>query len=520
MSVTKIGCILFSSFLIFATAPFAPAQQNSTSTQDTNKKQTTTKKGTASKDQSTTATQSTTTGQSKSDQSTTTTDKTKSQKSKSTAKKGTVSKEKKTSSVSRDKVRETQTALKKEGFDPGPIDGILGPMTMTALRNYQSHNHLEVTGTITDETHNALMSGATASTAPRSGQTDLSQTQPLNQPYRSDEFNNQDQTAQGVVTDLESVKKIQQDLDDLGYTPGEINGMMSSNTRDAIRQFQWWNDLPVTGNLDEQTKSAIETQERGGTESAQLGQTTTLQNPGRAKPGMTTEPRQTYNEPAGKSDKHEHHGKSDKDAEERLSKSAAVLQDLTSASDQKIPDQLLEHAEAIAVIPNMIKGAFGIGGRYGKGVVAERNDKGHWSTPAFSEIGGGSFGAQLGFSSTDLVLVFTDRKALDLLEKGKDLKLGVDAGVTAGPIGRTAEAGVNANLSSAIYAYSRSKGLFAGVALDGAVLNMDKSMNEKVYGNTVDARQILSGTTAMNSTVRPFMDALNSAVPAKRISQK
>jgi lipid-binding SYLF domain-containing protein len=153
-------------------------------------------------------------------------------------------------------------------------------------------------------------------------------------------------------------------------------------------------------------------------------------------------------------------------------------------------------------------------------VVAQRDRSGRWSAPAFIEIGGGSYGAQLGVSSTDLVLVFTDRNAMDLLEKGRDLKLGVDAGVVAGPVGRSAEAGVNANLSSAIYAYSRSKGLFAGVALDGAVLNMDKSMNEKVYGSSVDAKQILNGTVAANATVQPFVDALNSAVPAKRISQK
>jgi lipid-binding SYLF domain-containing protein len=168
----------------------------------------------------------------------------------------------------------------------------------------------------------------------------------------------------------------------------------------------------------------------------------------------------------------------------------------------------------------MIKGAFGIGGRYGKGVVAQRLDNGRWSAPAFIEIGGGSFGAQLGVSSTDLVLVFTDRKALSLLEGGKDLKLGVDAGAVAGPVGRTAEAGVNLKLDSAIYAYSRSKGLFAGVALDGAVLDIDDSRNAKVYGATVTAKDILNGTIAANETVRPFMTALDKLAPKKRISQK
>src|SRR5215470_11974069 len=99
----------------------------------------------------------------------------------------------------------------------------------------------------------------------------------------------------------------------------------------------------------------------------------------------------------------------------------------------------------------MIKGAFGIGGRYGKGLVSERAENGRWSAPAYIEIGGGSFGAQIGVSSTDLVLVFTDRKAMSMLEGGKDMKLGVDAAAVAGPIGRSAEAGVNLKLESAIY---------------------------------------------------------------------
>src|SRR6516162_5167115 len=100
------------------------------------------------------------------------------------------------------------------------------------------------------------------------------------------------------------------------------------------------------------------------------------------------------------------------------------------------------------------------------------------------------------------------------------MKLGVDAGIAAGPIGRTGEAGVNLNLESAIYSYSRSKGVFAGVALDGAVLDIDNSMNSKVYGPSVDAKQIVSGQVAVNSTVRPFVDTLNKVVPPKRLTQK
>jgi lipid-binding SYLF domain-containing protein len=342
------------------------------------------------------------------------------------------------------------------------------------------------------------------------------------------------------------------------YNPGEANGMMSSQTRQAIREFQWLNNLPVTGNVDEQTKIAINTQWGGGFESAQLGKTTysstNSSSVEREKPAaVTPEPEPTTPE-AGistaeqtqrsdtsaqskdktydtahdtkvdrdpKSDsKKQASGKVDKEYADRVSKAAAVLQDLTASADKKIPNELLERAEAIAVIPHMMKGAFGIGGRYGKGVVSQRLENGRWSAPAFLEVGGGSFGAQLGVSATDLVLVFTDRKALSMLEGGKDLKLGVDAGVAAGPIGRSAEAGVNLNLESAIYAYSRSKGLFAGVALDGAVLDYDNSANEKVYGSSADAKDILGGRVSANATTRPFLDTLDKVMPKKRISQK
>jgi lipid-binding SYLF domain-containing protein len=317
--------------------------------------------------------------------------------------------------------------------------------------------------------------------------------------------------------------------------------MMSSKTQEAIRQFQWFNNLPVTGIVDEQTKLTLDTPAQPGTENARLGQTPLSSE--REKPNtevqqnrtdnqthnqnQATTTDNTYNQEKTDQDKtahSKHHdqatGKHDKSATDRIEKAAAVLQDLTASKDNRIPDEILQRAEAVVVIPHMVKGALGIGGRYGKGVVSARAENGRWSPPAFMDVGGGSYGLQLGVSATDLVLVFTDRKALDMLEKGKDLKLGVDAGIVAGPIGRSAEAGTNAKLESAIYAYSRSKGLFAGVALDGAVLSMDNDMNRKVYSDSVDAKQILNGSVAMNPTVRPFMDTLEKVIPRKRISQK
>ncbi len=571
MSVNKLGIILFSSFLIFATAPFAPAQSTQHQSQDQTKKQT--KKATQKKEAGKTTDKNTSTADKNApaaEGKAGTTEKTE------TGKTGT-KKAKKTSSFSQQKVREVQMSLKDQGFDPGPIDGIMGPMTMTAIRNYQSHNHLEVTGTLTAETENALLQGATAGTtrssglAPRSS-LDQNQQPAYGQNQQQTYGNDQTQqplgqsqsstnaapgaTSEPAASSVEDVRQIQQELADLQYNPGEINGMMTADTQRAIREFQWLNNLPVTGIVDQQTMIALDTQWKGGTENAQLGQTpltterekttgevqqnrtdtydqnrtdTTQNRTDTYNKDQNTTTSGTYNQDKSDRDRYskdkdtkhsDHASKMDKDAADRVSKAAAVLQDLTASADKRVPNELLERAEAIAVIPHMIKGAFGIGGRYGKGVVSQRLENGRWSPPAFIEIGGGSFGAQIGATSTDLVLVFTDRKALDMLENGKDMKLGVDAGVVAGPIGREAEAGTNAKLQTAIYAYSRAKGLFAGVALDGAVLNMDKDMNQKVYGSGVDAKQVLDSKVAMNATVRPFMDALERVVPKKRISQK
>jgi len=197
------------------------------------------------------------------------------------------------------------------------------------------------------------------------------------------------------------------------------------------------------------------------------------------------------------------------DEAERAANAASVLAEIMDAPDQSIPESLLKKAYGIAVIPHVVKGAFGIGGRYGKGVVAQRNADGGWGTPLFVEIGGGSFGLQLGVEATDVIMVFTNREGVQPLLKGK-LKLGADASATAGPVGRKAEVGTDILLKSAIYSYSRSKGLFAGIALDGAVLQLDNDANEKVYGKEVVRKDasVAKVSAAAMPTVQPFLRVL------------
>jgi lipid-binding SYLF domain-containing protein len=193
----------------------------------------------------------------------------------------------------------------------------------------------------------------------------------------------------------------------------------------------------------------------------------------------------------------------------RADHAASVLTEIMEAPDQGIPEALLKKAYGVAVIPHVVKGALGIGGRYGKGLVAQRNANGGWGTPLFIEIGGGSFGLQLGVEATDVVMVFTNRDGIQPLLKGK-LKIGADASATAGPIGRNAEAGTDILLKSAIYSYSRSKGLFAGIALDGAVLQLDDDANKSVYGKesvAADASVRKVSASAMVA-VQPFLRAL------------
>jgi lipid-binding SYLF domain-containing protein len=204
---------------------------------------------------------------------------------------------------------------------------------------------------------------------------------------------------------------------------------------------------------------------------------------------------------------------------ETVQNATTVMSEIMGVTEGGIPNELLSRAEAIAVFPHMVKGAFIVGGEYGKGLVSHRMDNGRWSTPAFLKIGGGSFGLQIGGSATDLVLVFTSKDGFKGLLNGK-VKLGADAAVAAGPVGRDAKVGTDVLLKSPVLAYSRSKGLFAGIALDGAVVSINDSANARVYGKEITAEDILyNGKARMNDVVAPFIRELEKDVAtSKRVT--
>ena len=178
-----------------------------------------------------------------------------------------------------------------------------------------------------------------------------------------------------------------------------------------------------------------------------------------------------------------------KDAARHAGEAAETFTEIMNVKDKAIPKEMLDAAEAIAVFPGVIKAAFVIGGRGGQGVISRRV-KGGWSAPAFFNIGGGSFGPQIGAQKTDYVLLIMNESGLNGLLKDK-FELGGEASIAAGPVGREASAATNPRLDAGILSYSRSKGAFIGAALKGAVITPDNDLNEAVYGKKAD--ELLKG---------------------------
>ena len=181
--------------------------------------------------------------------------------------------------------------------------------------------------------------------------------------------------------------------------------------------------------------------------------------------------------------------KQQKEAAKKAQSASEVFEQVMGAPDRSIPRELLDRAEAVAVFPGMLKAGFVVGGRGGSGVISRRVTGG-WSAPAFFKMGGASVGLQIGAARTDLVLLFMNDDALRGLLEDK-LEVGGEASAAAGPVGRTASASTNLTLDAGILSYSRSKGLFAGLELKGAVINPDNNLNEALYG--LKARDILTG---------------------------
>lgn len=182
-----------------------------------------------------------------------------------------------------------------------------------------------------------------------------------------------------------------------------------------------------------------------------------------------------------------------RDGVEKLQDASKVVRDIMGAKDRAIPDDLLEDAECVAIFPNVIKGAFIVGGSGGSGCAVARDPKtGRFGQPLFLKIGGGSVGFQIGASSTDFLLMGVNREAQQSLAKG-EWTLGADAAVAAGPVGRSAKAGTDWKLDAQFLSYSRSKGAFAGVALDGSKISVDRDRNRAFYGVEATPEQILRG---------------------------
>jgi lipid-binding SYLF domain-containing protein len=191
----------------------------------------------------------------------------------------------------------------------------------------------------------------------------------------------------------------------------------------------------------------------------------------------------------------------------RIIAAAEVIEELTKIPEG-IPPDMIRSAKGIAIIPNVIKGGFILGGRFGRGVLLVRKNNGLFSAPLFVTMGGGSLGFQAGVQGMDLVLVFRTQKSLDNLLQGK-LTLGADANVAAGPVGRHGEAATDLSLKAEVYSYSKTRGLFAGISLEGSWIAIDDNANANFYGHNRSKNDILSGK---DIAYTPAMTRLHTAL--------
>ncbi len=206
----------------------------------------------------------------------------------------------------------------------------------------------------------------------------------------------------------------------------------------------------------------------------------------------------------------------------RIHEAKQVLSEIMASPDESIPEELLAKCQAIAIYPNVIKGGFIFGARFGKGVVLKKDERtGQWGPVAFSTIGGGSWGLQIGGQMTDLIFVVMNARGVSGL-LNTNFTLGADASVAAGPVGRNSQVATDLSLRAGILSYSRSRGLFGGVALDGAMVTQDNNSNALYYGTPVTSKDILLGNAVkVQPSSKELVDALNeySTHWSKRISK-
>lgn len=191
---------------------------------------------------------------------------------------------------------------------------------------------------------------------------------------------------------------------------------------------------------------------------------------------------------------------------ERIEAAGRVLNEIMAAPDKGIPTNILSDAECVAIVPSLLKGGFIVGGAYGKGVATCRTDKG-WSAPAPFRIEGGSFGLQIGGEAVDLVMVIMNERGMRALLSSK-FKLGVDASAAAGPVGRHAEGATDWKMRAQVLTYSRARGVFAGISLNGDLIRQDKDDTRALYGHMVSFKSILTGVAPAPLGSEPFLSAV------------
>ena len=208
--------------------------------------------------------------------------------------------------------------------------------------------------------------------------------------------------------------------------------------------------------------------------------------------------------------------KDKKEAAQRLTEASVVFGEILRAGDKGIPQDLVDKAQCAVIVPGLKKGAFIVGGQFGKGFITCRgaNDRG-WSAPAAIKVEGGSVGFQIGGSETDVVMLVMNQRGADRLMQSQ-FTLGGEGEIAAGPVGREASAQTDAKFSAEMLSWSRSRGVFAGIALKGATLRSDKGENEVLYGRDLDTREVVTGKIAPTREGRELISALSAQSPVEK----